>query len=147
MKFVTVPLPLDEANAFVERFHRHHPPVRGHKFSIGLSQLGAGIVGVAIVGRPVARNLDNGLTLEVTRVATDGTKDACSALYGACRRATFALGYTKLVTYTLASENGASLRAAGYRLVGEVRGRSWNCSSRPRVDKHPTQSKLRWEAA
>jgi hypothetical protein len=145
VKFELVPLPLDEANAFVEQFHRHHPPVRGHKFSLGLSQ--KGIVGVAIVGRPVSRGLDDGLTLEITRLATDGTKDACSALYGACRRAAFALGYKRLFTYTLASESGVSLRAAGYRLVGEVRGRSWSCKSRPRVDKHPTQTKLRWEAA
>ena len=80
-------------------------------------------------------------------MATDGAKDACSALYGACRRAAFALGYKKLVTYTLASESGVSLKAAGYRLVGEAGGGSWSRSSRPRVDKHPTQAKLRWEAA
>lgn len=147
MKFNLVPLPLDEANAFVEQFHRHHGAVRGYKFALGLAHVGGDIVGVAIVGRPVARRLDNGITLEVTRVATDGTKDACSALYGACRRAAFALGYKKLVTYTLDSESGTSLRAAGYRLVGEVRGRSWSCQSRPRVDKHPMQAKLRWEAA
>ena len=91
--------------------------------------------------------MEDGLTLEVTRVATDGAKDACSALYGACRRASFALGYKKLVTYTLASESGASLKAAGFKVVGEVRGLSWSCPTRPRVDKHPTQAKLRWEAA
>lgn len=145
MKFTFMPLPLDQANAFIREHHRHHPPVRGHKFSIGIAVSNC-LVGVSVIGRPVARGLDDGLTLEVTRVATDGTKDACSALYGACRRAAFALGYRRLVTYTLASEGGASLRAAGYRLVGEVRGRSWSCPSRPRVDKHPTQAKLRWEA-
>ncbi len=147
MKFEIVPLPLDEANAFVQQHHRHHGRVVGHKFSVGVANEEAEICGVAIVSRPVARMLDDGLTLEITRVATNGCKDACSALYGACRRAAFALGYKKLVTYTLASESGASLRAAGYRIVGEVRGRSWNCKSRPRVDKHPTQAKLRWEAA
>lgn len=147
MKFEIVPLPLDEANAFVQQHHRHHGRVVGHKFSVGVANEEAEVVGVAIVSRPVARMLDDGLTLEITRVATNGCKDACSALYGACRRAAFALGYKKLVTYTLASESGASLRAAGYRVVGEVRGRSWSCSSRPRVDKHPTQAKLRWEAA
>ena len=147
MRFDIVPLPLDEANAFVQQHHRHHGNVVGHKFSVGVANPEGEIVGVAIVSRPVARGLDDGLTLEITRVATNGCKDACSALYGACRRASFALGYKKLVTYTLASESGASLRAAGYRIVGEVRGRSWSCQSRPRVDKHPTQAKLRWEAA
>lgn len=147
MRFDIVPLPLDEANAFVQQHHRHQGRVVGHKFSMGAADADGEIRGVAIVSRPVARGLDDGLTLEITRVATDGAKDACSALYGACRRAAFALGYKKLVTYTLASENGASLKASGYRLVGEVRGRSWSCASRPRVDKHPTQAKLRWEAA
>lgn len=151
MKLDLVPLPLDEANAFIQEHHRHHGRVVGHKFSLGVCSAGPGmeavIHGVAIVSRPVARGLDDGLTLEITRVATDGYKDACSALYGGCRRAAFALGYKRLVTYTLASESGVSLRAAGYRLVGEVRGRSWSCQSRPRVDKHPLQAKLRWEAA
>ena len=147
MKYEIVPLPLGEANAFVEQHHRHHGPVIGHRFSMGVADAAGDIRGVAIVGRPVARGLDNGRTLEITRVATDGAKDACSALYGACRRATFALGYTRLVTYTLASEGGRSLVAAGFKVVGEVRGRSWSCASRPRVDKHPTQNKLKWEAA
>lgn len=147
MKFAVVPLPLDEANAFVAQHHRHHGRVVGHKFSLGVSTQDGEIHGVAIVSRPVSRRLDNGLTLEITRVATDGAKDACSALYGACRRAAFALGYKRLVTYTLASEGGVSLKAAGYTLVGEAGGGSWSRSSRPRVDKHPTQAKLRWEAA
>lgn len=147
MKFAVVPLPLDEANAFVREHHRHHGKVVGHKFSVGVSDSEGAIRGVAIVGRPVARMLDDGLTLEITRVATDGCKDACSALYGACRRAAFALGYKRLVTYTLPSEGGASLRAAGYRCVGEAGGGSWSVPCRPRVDKHPLQTKLRWEAA
>lgn len=130
-----------------EEHHRHHGRVVGHRFSLGVADKDGQIRGVAIIGRPVARGLDDGLTLEVTRVATDGCKDASSALYGAARRAAFALGYRKLVTYTLASESGVSLKAAGYRIVGEVRGRSWSCASRPRVDKHPTQNKLQWEAA
>lgn len=142
-----VPLPLSEANAFVYEHHRHHGRVVGHRFSLGVADANGEIRGVAIVGRPVARMLDDGLTLEITRVATDGCKDACSALYGACRRATFALGYKKLVTYTLPSESGASLKAAGYRLMGEAGGGSWDRTSRPRVDTHPTQTKLRWEAA
>lgn len=140
-----VPCELGEANAFVSQHHRHHLPVVGHRFSIAVAEQDR-VCGVAIVGRPVARGLDDGLTLEITRVCTDGTPNAASALYGAARRAMFALGYRKLVTYTLASESGISLRASGYRVVGEVQGRSWNCASRPRVDKHPLDNKLRWEA-
>lgn len=86
-------------------------------------------------------------TAEVVRVATDGTRNACSMLYGAAWRACRALGYRRLVTYTLPEEGGASLRAAGWRLVGEAGGGSWSRKSRPRVDLHPTQQKMRWEAA
>ena len=140
-----VPLTLGEANAFVDRHHRHHQPVVGHKFSLGVSE-GDRVVGVAILSRPVARMLDDGLTLEVTRCCTDGTKNAASALYGAARRATFALGYRKLITYTLNTEPGTSLRAAGWKCLGEAGGGSWSVPSRPRVDKHPLQRKLKWEA-
>lgn len=139
-----VPCELGEANAFVACHHRHHQPVVGHKFSLG-AVVGEIVVGVAIIGRPVARHIDDGWTLEVNRVATDGTPNACSALYGAARRACFALGYRKLVTYTLPTESGASLRGAGYRLIGEAGGGSWSVPSRPRVDKHPLQVKLKWE--
>ncbi len=145
-----VPLSLDEANAFVAEHHRHHGPVVGHKFSIGLCAReleSIEVIGVAIVGRPVARPLDNGFTLEVTRCCTDGTRNACSALYAAAWRAARALGYRKLVTYTLASEGGSSLRAAGWRVVGEVKGRSWDVPSRRRIDTAPKQDKLRWEPA
>lgn len=106
------PMTLREANAYVEQYHRHHGPVVGHKFSIGLSD-GEKIVGVAIVGRPVARHLDDGWTLEVNRLCTDGTRNACSMLYAAAWRAARAMGYKRLVTYILDTENGASLRAAG----------------------------------
>ena len=140
-----VPVSLAEANEFVTRHHRHHGKVVGHKFSIGAAADGH-IVGVAVVGRPVARGLDDGWTLEVTRCCTDGTPNAASALYGAAWRATKALGYRKLVTYTLATEPGTSLRAAGWQIVGEVTGRSWSCPSRPRIDKHPTLPKIRWGA-
>lgn len=103
--------------------------------------------GVAVVGRPVARHLQDGWTAEVTRVATDGTRNACSMLYGACWRACRALGWRRLVTYTLDTEPGTSLRAAGWTLVGDAGGGSWSCASRPRVDRHPLQQKLRWEAS
>jgi hypothetical protein len=145
MSLVLVPISLEEANAFVEAHHRHNAPVPGAKFSVACSRDNQ-IVGVAIVGRPVARPLDDGWTLEVNRVATDGSRNANSFLYGAVRRAAWALGYRRLVTYTLKSESGASLRASGYRVVAEITGRSWNCPSRPRVDTHPLQDKLRWES-
>jgi hypothetical protein len=140
-----VPMTLIEANAFVALHHRHHQPVPGAKFCIGASD-GERIVGVAIVGRPVARMADDGWTLEVCRVATDGTRNANSCLYGACRRACFALGYGRLITYTLPSEGGASLRAAGWRCLGAAGGGKWSRPSRPRVDDHPTEPKLKWEA-
>lgn len=140
-----VPLTLREANAYVARWHRHHGPAHGCRFCLA-AVLDNRVVGVAIVGRPVARRLDDGYTVEVRRVATDGTPNACSFLYGACRRAALALGYTRCLTYILDTEPGTSLRAAGYRLVGEAGGGSWSRVSRPRVDLHPTQGKLRFEA-
>lgn len=146
MKLDVVPAELAEANAFVSQHHRHHKPAIGHKFSLAVADEQGAIRGVAIVGRPVSRALDDGLTLEVTRIATDGARNAPSALLGAARRATFALGYKRLVTYTLPEEGGTSLRAAGWRLIGAAGGGSWNCRSRPRVDTHPLQQKLRWEA-
>lgn len=140
-----VPTTVQDAREYVRQHHRHHaPPVSG-LFAVAVADDAGVIRGVAIVGRPVARMLQDGWTAEVTRVATDGAKNACSMLYGAAWRAARALGYRKLVTYTLAEESGVSLRASGWTTVAEVRGRSWSCASRPRVDKHPTQGKLRWE--
>lgn len=138
------PIDFDEACAFVAEHHRHHKPPRGHKFSVAVSD-GAKVVGVAMVGRPVARNSDDGWTLEVNRVATDGTRNACSMLYRAAWRAASAMGYKRLITYTLPSEGGASLRAAGARLVGEAGGGTWNRRTRNRVDTHPMQLKLLWD--
>lgn len=136
-----VPITLKEANAFVERYHRHHKPVVGHKFSIAASD-GEKIVGVAIVGRPVSRYLDNGLTLEVNRLCTDGTRNACSFLYSAAWRAARNLGYKKLITYILVSETGSSLKAAGWKCVGECGGKRWNGRSAPKVDLYPAQMKF-----
>jgi hypothetical protein len=109
--------------------------------------MGDRVVGVAIVGRPVARMNQDGATVEVTRLATDGAPNACSFLYGAARKAAFALGYSRLITYILDTEDGVSLRAAGFTLVRHVAGGSWSRPSRARVDKHPTQGKFLWEAA
>lgn len=144
MSLQIVPCELSEANAFVAQHHRHHGRVVGHKFSIAVTD-GSEVRGVAIVGRPVARRLDDGWTLEVTRLATDGTPHTCSALYAAAWRAARAMGYRKVVTYILDTEPGTSLKAAGWKNVGSTPGRSWNVPSRPRVDKHPLQRKLRWE--
>lgn len=144
MALEIVPVDFAEANAFVAQYHRHHKPMPGCKFCIGVSD-GEKIVGVAMVGRPVARMLDDGWTLEVNRVATDGTKNSCSILYAAAWRAARAMGWKKLITYILDTEPGTSLSAAGWKCLGQAGGGTWARLSRPRVDKHPTQGKLRWE--
>lgn len=135
------------AAAFVAEHHRHHTPPVGHLFSIGAFQ-GADMVGVAIVGRPVARHRDDGLTAEITRLCVrDGVRNAASFLLGKCAKAALALGFTRIGTYTLARESGTSLRAAGWVAVAEVKGRSWDTPSRRRTDKHPTEGKTLWEFA
>ena len=141
------PLSLSDANAFVANLHRHHPPVAGHKFSIGATLAGK-LVGVAIAGRPVSRHRDDGSTLEVTRLCTDGTRNACSFLYGRVARAAFAIGYHRVSTYTLPEEGGASLRAVGWKLIGQRGGGEWSRPSRPRrASRSPTGPKLLWEIA
>lgn len=139
---------LSTANDFVSRNHRHHGPTRGHKFSIGLRHDGA-LIGVAIIGRPVARRLDDGFTAEVTRccVFEDAPKGACSKLYAAAQKAWFAMGGKRLVTYTLADESGASLRGAGWQITARKSAQEWNVPSRPRRSQTVyKQAKLRWEA-
>lgn len=146
MSLEVVPMTLREARAYVDRIHRHHRAPQGGLFAIGAAEDDE-IVGVVIVGMPVARMLADGYTCEVTRLASDGSRNACSMLYRAAWRAARAMGYRRLVTYTLPEEGGTSLRAAGFALIGEAGGGAWNRpnSGRPRVDLHPTQSKLRWE--
>jgi hypothetical protein len=139
-----VPVTLAEANVFVKQHHRHSKPVVGAKFAVGVADAN-GIVGVGIAGRPVARALDDGWTIEFTRVCTDGTPNACSMLYGALWRAAKALGYRRAVTYTKQRESGASLRASGWTVVAELPAhKGWNRPSRPRVD-NPREPQLRWE--
>ena len=143
-----VPVTLAEANAFVEQKHRHHGKTAGHKFSVAVADTETKeIVGVAIVGRPVSRFLDDGWTLEVNRLCTDGTKNACSMLYAAAWRAARAMGYKKLVTYILDSENGTSLKAAGWKCIGQAGGLRWTGKRRPQVDLCPAQMKIRWEVS
>lgn len=140
------PITFAEGCEFVRRFHRHHPPAQGWKFGIGVND-GDRLVGVITLGRPVARPYDDGFTIEATRCCTDGTAHVASKLYAAAWRAARAMGYRRLVTYTLKSELGTSLKAAGYRVVHEVRGRSWDTPTRRRIDRHPTEDKLLWEAS
>ena len=143
-KLEIVPITQGEAKAFVNQAHRHHKAPLGSIFQIAVAKNNK-IVGVAMVGRPVARKLDNGWVLEVNRLCTDGTKNACSMLYSACWRVAKNLGYKKLITYILESESGTSLYASGWKCVGQAGGLSWNVKSRPRVDKHPSQMKIKFE--
>lgn len=148
MAFEIRPITLRQARAFVDEHHRHHDGPQGGKFALALLQ-GGELVGVAIAGQPVARGNDDGLTLEVTRVCVlDGIRNGCSYLYGKMRRAGQALGYRRIITYTLNTENGASLRAAGWTCEAETRGQTWNRpkSGRIREDKAPIQNKFRWAA-
>ena len=151
------PIKLRDANRYVQEYHRHNMPTNGHKFSVACFEIGDGgerLCGVAIAGQPVARKLDDGLTIEVRRVCTDGTYNACSMLYGACARAAKALGYKRVITYTLKSEPGTSLKASGFMDDGEAGGTSWNVPTRPReetqmtlfgeVRKYPNELKTRW---
>lgn len=136
-----------DAAAFVSAHHRHHTPPVGHMFSIGAYR-GETLVGVVMVGRPVARMRDDGQTAEVTRLCVlDGERNACSFLYGKAAKAALAMGFRRIGTYTLKRESGASLRAAGWIAIAEVKGRSWDTPSRRRADKHPTEDKTLWEAA
>lgn len=145
-KLTLTPLSRTEANAYIREHHRHHKPSVSDIFRVG-ARIDQSLVGVVVVGRPVARALCDGRTLEVTRLCSDGTRNVCSFLYAAAWRAARALGWHRLVTYTLPQEGGASLRAAGWRLIGEAGGGSWSCPSRPRTDSAPTCVKHRWEAA
>jgi hypothetical protein len=138
------PITLKEAQRFVRVHHRHHAPPRGWVFGVSLVEAGR-VVGVAMVGRPVARHLDTGLAAEVIRLTVlEGHHNAASQLYGGCWRAAVELGYTDLYTYTLQSEPGVSLRAAGWVNEGVAGGGSWDRPNRARADKAPTEPKVRW---
>ena len=143
MTIKTVPISLRDANAFVDALHRHHHAVVRDKFRVAAEQDGR-IVGVAQMARPVSRALDDGKTIEVVRLCTDGTRNACSFLYGKAARIAQEMGYAHIITYILDSENGASLRAVGWKKELDTRGGRWDCPSRPRKDDHPTCPKQRW---
>lgn len=146
MKLQLQPITFEEACEFIALHHRHHLPPVGWRFGVAAND-GERVVGVAVVGRPVSRMIQSQepYTLELTRLCTDGTRNGASFLLGAARRATFALGYKRLITYTLEEEGGVSLRAAGWREIGRAGGGSWSRPGRPRVDKAPTAQKLLWE--
>jgi hypothetical protein len=143
-KLRAVPCSITKAKEIVDGWHRHHGSSTSALFAAAVADEDGLVRGVALIGRPVARLLDDGFTLEVTRVATDGTPNACSALYGIARRIGAALGYARMVTYTRADEPGASLRAAGMTDEGPIRARSWNMPGRPRTDKTEIIQRRRW---
>jgi len=147
MSLLLHPLTITEARYFLAKNHRHRKRITGAFFAIGVAREGEEEpCGIILVGRPVARLLQDGWTAEINRCCTDGTPNACSKLYGAAKRAALALGYKRLVTYTLPEEGGASLRASGFRCIASAGGGPWSRRNRPRVDDHPQQKKIRWEA-
>lgn len=137
-----IPISLSQANEYVTVYHRHHKAVRGCKFCIALKSEDE-IVGVAICGRPVSRYYDNGTTLEINRLCTNGQKNACSMLYGACCRIAKEMGYKKIITYILESENGASLKASNFICEGIAGGKIWT-GSRRKDNGVPKEMKQRW---
>ena len=160
MSLRLVPITLAEAKRFIAEHHRHNEPPVGHRVSVGLADDAGTLIGVGVLGRPMARMSDDGRTAEVVRVATDGSRNACSMLYGALTRAAWALGYDRLITYTLPDEGGASLRASGWTHDGAAgggdwarakdaeRGRALTTSAKPTFGfyepKMPTGEKVRW---
>jgi hypothetical protein len=145
-RLTLTPVTLRQAQEFVDRVHRHHDAPQGHRVSVGVADETGLLRAVGVLGRPVARGADDGLTAEITRVASDGAPNACSMIYGALCRVAKALGYRRVITYTLKGvENGASLRASGWQLDGETSGGEWKRSDgKPRKNTHPTTPKIRW---
>ena len=144
MELEIQPVSFATASSFVAQWHRHCKPPVGHLWSIGLFAGLLDLRGVAIIGRPVSRCLDNGRTVEITRLATDGTRNACSMLYGAVTRQARLRGYHMVITYTLATETGASVRAANFTRAAYVRGETWDRPSRHRRHR-PVVDRVRWE--
>lgn len=143
-RLIVVPCSIEAAKAFVEKYHRHHGSSVRPIFVIAVADAENSVRGVAMVGRPVARLLDDGQTLEVNRIATDGCENACSALYGASRRIAKELGYHRVITYIRQDEPGTSLKASGWIFEQDIRARSWNMPGRVRVDKTDVVRRSRW---
>lgn len=136
------PISFASACEFIKLYHRHHKPTVGHKFSVGCYD-GERLCGVAVCGRPVSRYLDNGETCEINRLCTDGTRNACSKLYGACSRIAKEMGYKLIITYILQSENGASLKASNFFNEGIAGGAHWT-GKRNKGQTIPNELKQRW---
>lgn len=154
MSLSVKPITMRKANEFIIKNHRHHKEARGCKFALSVYD-GERLVGVALAGQPVSRYLDDGKTIEVTRLCTDGTYNACSILYSRCARVAKDMGYEKIITYILETENGTSLKASGWKCEdASCGGGSWSVPSRPRQlteinlfgeqQKYPTSKKQRW---
>lgn len=139
------PISIAKANAFVEQYHRHHGKKVGCRFAIAVYDGGV-LHGVAICSNPVARNADDGLTLEVSRLCTDGTYNACSILYAACARIAKDMGFKKIQTYILESESGTSLKASGWKLEADnVGSLNWiDCKNQRQIARNmkPKQMSL-----
>ncbi len=138
-----VPLELKQANEFVDNLHRHHDSVHRDKFRLGC-EIDGKLVGVVQLARPVSRMLDDGKTIEVVRMCTDGTKNVCSFLYSRAARIAKEMGYSKIITYILDSESGMSLKASGWHKEADTKGQYWSRPSRPRSTTAPTCNKQRW---
>lgn len=149
MKYELRPITIKEAAAFIKKHHRHHPPIKAWKIgvSVGIWQVNIDDThefkkkGVIVLSRPVGRYLDDKKTIEVTRCCTDGGKNLCSMLYGAAKRISKNLGYKRMITYTLKTENGSSLKASGFVKAYDTKGATWNRKNRPRQDNHPSEPK------
>lgn len=139
-----IPIELKDANEFVKMWHRHHDPVYRDKFRLACIADDGHLCGVVQAARPVSRHLDDGKTVEVVRCCTDGTYNACSFLYSRIAKIAKEMGYSKIITYILDSETGASLKASGWQKEMDIKGHNWNCPSRPRKTKAPTCNKQRW---
>ncbi len=146
-KLTIVPVTNERAKEYVDSFHRHHGSSVQARFCLGAVDEARMVRAVVMVGRPVARLLDDGWTLEVNRLASDGCENACSALYGAARRVAKEMGYRKLITYIREDEPGTSLRAAGWKFEEAIRARSWNMPGRAREDKTEIVRRGRWSVA
>lgn len=137
------PITFKEASSYINKYHRHHNATIGCKFCISVVDDGGQLHGVAVCGRPVSRHLDDGVTLEINRVCTDGSRNACSMLYGACCRIAREMGYRKVITYILASESGTSLKASNFVCEGEAGGTHWT-GVRNKGQYIPAEMKKRW---
>ncbi len=137
-----IPIPFRIAKQFISNNHRHNPNVVGCKFAIGIEEENE-LIGVAVCGRPVSRYLDDGRTLEINRVCTTGKKNSCSMLYGACCRIAKEMGYKKIITYTLKSEPGSSVKASNFICDGEAGGTHWT-GKRNKGQNIPNEMKVRW---